>query len=602
MPDAEVTSFVDRFRAHVAAAPGKTALVFCSGSREQDAEELLSYAQLDEAARARAAWLQEHCRAGDRALLVYPAGTEFVCAFLACLYAGIVPVPVPRSAPGSDRGQLERTARILPDADATIVLTTAAEADSLRMRLRAQAEGPTPPVVCSDRLSGDGEAWCMPLLTPQSLAVLQYTSGSTSDPKGVMVTHGSLLANLAAVQQQCASGPTDVGVGWLPHFHDMGLLGILLHPLFVGGTCVFMAPISFLKRPVRWLEALSRWRGTMLAAPDFAFDMCARVVSAEQSDQLDLSSIRCALNGAEPIRAATLGRFSRRFASVGFRRGAFMPCYGMAEVTLMATMTRAETTPTLYVAEPRALERNELVPGMADDGVRLVGCGKVDAVTVRIVDHVDGRVLRAGQIGEIWLDGPSVAAGYWRQPELTATVFQAFTADGEGPFLRTGDLGALVRDELFVTGRLKEMLVVRGRNLYPQDIEYAIRDVHPALATGGGAVFGVTGDREHVVVVHEIRRALLAEVGLDVLAARLATTVAVTFDVPAPSVILTNRGTVRRTTSGKIQRGLMRTLFLEDRLPACHEALSPGVRALRDELRSRGERRPAMRGTAANYR
>jgi acyl-CoA synthetase (AMP-forming)/AMP-acid ligase II len=581
----------------VQTAPEQPALVHWRDSDQREQDQSLTYAELDRAARSRAAWLQVHHRPGDRALLLHPPGLEFVKTFLGCLYAGVVPVPAPPPSP--DRAQLDRTAGIAVDAGVSVVLTTSPLAETVRERLADGRVPSRPPVVTSDRDSlGDPAAWTVPRLRPDATAFLQYTSGSASDPKGVMVSHRNLSHHQAEIQRRLSTGPDLVVVGWLPHFHDMGLIGQLLHPIFVGGSCVFMAPTTFLRRPVRWLEAITRHRGTMTVAPDFAYDLCARTIPDRQLTGLHLSSLRCALNGAEPVRATTLDKFSRRFEPVGFRPAAFSPCYGMAEVTLMAAAQGSDAAATRYPADPDALEHDEIRPGPSGRSTDLVGCGKAINLTLRIVDPRHRTRLEPGRIGEIWINGQSVAAGYWNRPDLTAQLFQAYTADGEGPYLRTGDLGALLGDELFVTGRLKDVLISHGRNLYPQDIERIVGEIHPALGAGVGAAFPVSDEREHMVIVHEVKKVLLGGAELAELAARIRVTVARSLDVPAPSVVLTNRGAVRRTTSGKVQRQLMRTLFLADRLKVIHEDLTPAVRVLRRRAELTPPLRPAASGPA----
>lgn len=575
------TSFAEAFLSNVEATPEKPAVIFWQDSDRRTHDQSLTYAELDHAARSRAAWLQAHFQLGDRALLLYPPGLEFVSAFLGCLYAGIVPVPAP--PPGSDRRQLDRTAGITGDADVSVVLTTSPLAESVRERLAELQVSRRPRVTPTDGDPlADPAGWTMPRLTPDAVAFLQYTSGSASDPKGVVVTQENLVHHQAEIQRRLSTRDDMVVVSWLPHFHDMGLIGQLLHPLYGGGRSAFMAPATFLRRPVRWLEAVTQCRGTVTVAPDFAYDLCARTITDEQLTGLDLSGLQCALNGAEPVRASTLDRFSRRFATVGFRPAMFSPCYGMAEVTLMATAQGSDAAATIYSADPHAMEQGEIRPATSERRTRLVSCGKAISLNLRIVDPEHRTVLEPGRIGEIWINGQSVAAGYWNCPDITAQVFHAYTVDGEGPYLRTGDLGTLLDDELYVTGRLKDVLIAHGRNLYPQDIEHIVREIHPALTAGAGAAFSVSDEREHIVIVHEIKKPLLEGFGLAELAARIKLTVARSLEVPAPSVVLTNRGAIRRTTSGKVQRQLMRTLFLEDRLKVIHEDLTRAVQKLRN--------------------
>jgi acyl-CoA synthetase (AMP-forming)/AMP-acid ligase II len=580
MTVAEFTSFIEVFRSHVEASPDRPAMTYWQDSDQREQDRTATYAELDRAARSRAAWLQANYRPGDRALLLHPPGPEFMNAFLGCLYAGMVPVPAP--PPGADRSQVDRTAGIAVDADVSVILTTSPLAQVIREHLTGLRIPGRPQVVASDRdASADPAAWIHRRPSPDALAFLQYTSGSSSEPKGVMVTHGNLAHHQGEIQRRLSTDRDSVTAGWLPHFHDMGLIGQLLHPVYVGGSVVFMAPTTFLKRPVRWLEAITRCRASLTVAPDFAYDLCARTITDEQLARLDLSSLRCALNGAEPVRATTLDRFNRRFRPVGFRPAAFSPCYGMAEVTLMATARVPDAPVTPYPADPLALAHGEVRPGTAGQCNRLVGCGTAINLDLRIVDPHERTVLEPGRIGEIWISGQSVAAGYWNRPDITAQIFQAYTAGGEGPYLRTGDLGTLLDDELYVTGRHKDVLIVHGRNLYPQDIEHFVREIHPALTAGAGAAFPVSDGREHMVIVQETKNVLLDGCGLAELAARIKVAVARSLDVPAPSVVLTNRGAVRRTTSGKVRRQHMRTLFLADQLKVTHEDLTPAVQALR---------------------
>jgi acyl-CoA synthetase (AMP-forming)/AMP-acid ligase II len=508
--------------------------------------ERVSYRRLDLEARRVAAWLDG--RTTKPVVLLYRDARDFLPAFLGCLYAGVVAVPAPLP---HDKLSTDRVAGIMADAGAELVLTK----DTL--------------------LDADPDAWSAKDIDPAAVAMLQYTSGSASSPRGVLVTHENLLANQALMQAQLGSDDSSVGVTWLPHFHDMGLIGSLLHTIYVGGDCYVLSPPTFLKRPIRWLEAITKWRATMTAAPDFAYDLCSKTIMSTQLAALDLSSLRTAVTGAEPIRAETIERFSAKFEPSGFRPEMFMPAYGLAEATLMVS---AAELSTMYSADAQALEQGIIQPGT---GAKLVRCGK-PAENVLIVDPERHGVLRPGQVGEIWLDGPSVASGYFNRPDRTSVVFRAYTNCGEGPYLRTGDLGAIVDGELVVTGRLKDVLIVRGRNLYTQDVEHVVRDIHPALGAGSGVAFAVPGTSyDHVVVVHEVRTAMLAGLTLDELAARIKVTIARSFDMPAPSVVLTSRGSIHRTTSGKVRRPLMRTLFLANEIEPLHEDLQPVLRDLR---------------------
>ncbi|MFC4147270.1 AMP-binding protein [Micromonospora mangrovi] len=534
--------------------------------------ERRDHRELD-AAALRTAYLLDDLAGPDRlALLLFPAGFDFLQSFVACLYAGVTAVPAP--LPGNDAGA-RRVAAIVRDCGLDLVLTTAQRQADVTRQLREAGLPATVRVVAADQPGAAPRP--LPPPSDDAVALLQYTSGSTSDPKGVMVTQGNLGHNLAEIHAQLGLGPDTVGALWLPHFHDMGLIS-LLGCWYAGGDGVFMDPMTFLRRPVRWLQAISRWRATMTVAPDFAYELCARAVSSAQAADLDLSSLRVALTGAEPVRARTLAAFGERFAPAGFRPEAFSPCYGLAENTLLVTAVDAGTAPTVRWAEPRAWERAEFRPTTAGQGIALVGCGTPVTQQVRVVDPTSREPVPAGRTGEIWVRGASVAAGYRDRPTATAETFGARTRDGDGPWLRTGDLGTLIEGELHVTGRLTDMLVVRGRNLCPQDIEHAARDLHPALAGGFGVAFGVTVDREYVVLVQEVRRALLDAADPAEVADTVRTRLARDFDMPPPAVVLVNRGAVRRTTSGKVQRRLMRELFLSGSLRPLHATLPPALR------------------------
>ncbi|MFV2117039.1 fatty acyl-AMP ligase [Streptomyces sp. Act-28] len=573
-------SFTQHVRDRLLAHGDDRFYAFVKEGTEDLVEERARYRDLDVEARSIAAWLASSAApAGKPVLLLFPAGLDFLRAFLGCLYAGVIAVPAPVP---TDPRSYRRVANIVADTGLELVLTTSSLADELRERLPERlSEGQLDVRAVDEDCAGTADDWRMPPLDRDSVAFLQYTSGSTSEPKGVVVTQGNLLHNEAEIASRLGMGDDLVLAGWLPHFHDMGLIGMLLQPLYVGGDCVFMAPGTFLKRPVRWLQTISRTRANVTVAPNFAYDMCVRTITDEQLRELDLSSLKAVLNGAEPVRAKTLTDFSARFAPAGFRPEMFVPCYGMAEVTLLAASVDVGAPVPITQVNRTALEGGEIRHDDGEQSTSLVSCGVPSTLDIRIVDPATQVERAAGQVGEIWVGGGSVAAGYWNRPETNRDIFQAHTTDGDGPFLRTGDLGVLLDGHLYVTGRLKDVLILRGRNLYPQDIEYVIGEVHPSLAAGTGAVFSVDADGEHVVVLHEIKRGLLDGLTLDELSGRVSVVVARTFDIPAPSVVLTNRGVVQRTTSGKVQRSLMRELFLANAVKAVHESLRPAVRGLR---------------------
>jgi acyl-CoA synthetase (AMP-forming)/AMP-acid ligase II len=578
---------VSHIRAQVDRYAGTRRITYLRETGRELIEEVATYEDLDRDARAMAAWLATRPERDRPVLLLYLDAIDFLRTFLGCLYAGVVAVPAPLP---HDARSLQRTAGMFDDADIGLVLTTDAFLQPLIAWATDSVLAERVSLVATDaRRLGDPDGWRMPELSGDSVAFLQYTSGSTSEPKGVVVTHSNLLSNLAVIADSLDLDESTVCAGWLPHFHDMGLIGVILGPLYTGADLALMSPITFLKRPIRWLETLHRYRATITVAPNFSYELVTRRVSDDDVARLDLSSLRVALNGAEPVRAQTIDRMTDRLAPAGFGPGTFVAAYGMAEVTLLASASPVGRPPRYFDADPDALERHELVPADGDRATRLVGNGPPAGTELRIVDPETLETLPEGRVGEIWLRGPSVAAGYHNRPEENARKFGAHTVEGEGPFLRTGDLGALHDGELYVTGRLKDVLIVNGRNLYPQDIEEVVAGIHPALTTARGVVFAVAADREHIVVIHGVDERVLGDATPGALAREVRRTVAREFEVPAPSVVLVERRAVHRTTSGKVQRRSMLAAFLTGEVDAVlHELIDPAVQ----ELRGGAEKQP----------
>lgn len=574
------TDFVSHARAQVARYGATRSYTYLRESGRELVEEIVTFADLDRDARAIAAWLAQRPEAARPVMLLYLDGIDFLRAFMGCLYAGVVAVPAP--VPHDERS-MQRVSGMVDDADIGMVLTTAAFRAPLSDWLRGSGLAGRVAAVATDAEPlGDADAWQQPGIGGDAVAFLQYTSGSTSAPKGVVVTHANLLHNEAAIATALRVDDGCTGVGWLPHFHDMGLIGMLLQVVYSGANLVFMSPITFLKRPVRWLDAIDRYRAQITVAPNFAYELVARRVSDADLARLDLSSLRVALNGAEPIRAHTLNAVVERLGRAGFRPDAFVTGYGMAESTLLATASHPGQRPRYIDVDPAALEHDQFAPATPDRAATLVGCGVPAGLEVRIVAPQTGAVLPADRVGEIWLRGGSVAAGYFDRPDETRERFGAHTADGDGPYLRTGDLGVLHGGELVVTGRLKDLLIVNGRNLYPQDIEDAVRRVHPALDDAPGVVLTVDAGREHIVVIQGVRTGAMAGTTAAELAVEIKRTVARTFEVPAPNVVLVERRGVHRTTSGKVQRRSMLASFLDNTVDALlHEDIDPAVQRLR---------------------
>ncbi|MFG3255694.1 fatty acyl-AMP ligase [Streptomyces sp. NPDC048172] len=571
-------TFTELVLARAEALGGEDSFIFLPDDASGSTPEHLSYASLDQEAKRIASWLQANGAAGRQVLLLYPPGTAFVKAFVGCLYAGAVAVPAPLP---TEQGQhFARVSGILRDAEARAVLTDTGNAPEIAAWLAAEGMTEVLCLATDQGPYGDAAAWTEPEIAPESLAFLQYTSGSTSEPKGVMVSHSNLLANQAAIQNSVGSNEHSRYGGWLPFYHDMGLIGHILQPLYLGGSAALMSPVSFLKRPYRWLQMIGDYGVTIGGGPNFAYDLCLRRVTDAHMENLDLSTWQAACNGAEPIRAETIRAFTKRFEQVGFRPETFFPCYGMAETTLLISGVPRGTRPVVRDVDAAGLERGEIAEPREQAPTRqLVSSGAVKDFDVRIVDPDTFEERAEGQVGEIWVKGDSVASGYWKRPLTNKEIFDAHIRDGEGGWLRTGDLGVFEGDELYVTGRLKEIIIFAGRNLYPQDIERAVQSSDKSLGIGAGSVFAVDTDREHLVVLQEVRTSAVST-DLRTVATGAQRLIGMEFNIPAGNVVLVRPGTIKKTTSGKIQRTAMRKLFLEGAITPLYEVLEPAVREL----------------------
>jgi acetylornithine/succinyldiaminopimelate/putrescine aminotransferase/acyl-CoA synthetase (AMP-forming)/AMP-acid ligase II/predicted amino acid dehydrogenase/acyl carrier protein len=570
------SSLVDLLRERAHELPEERAYTFLSGGQEA---ETLTFAQLERRARAIAARLQKLGAAGERVLLLYPTSIDYIASFYGCLAAGAVAVP---GYPPRMNHNLKRLEAILADARPKVAMTTDAVHKQLRKRFdESPALARVTWLISSEVPDEEADAWVDPNATSGTLAFLQYTSASTSAPKGVMVSHGNILHNELLAKAAVQHDRSSVIVSWLPLFHDMGLISIVLSSLYNGAPCYLLAPVDFLKKPRLWLEAISDHGGTFSGAPDFGYQLCIDRISAEEREGLDLSKWRIAFNGSEPVRAETLRNFARAFAPCGFRPEAMFPCYGLAENTLFAT-GRFHAAPTFF--SRRGLEEHRARPEAG--GVPLVSCGAPILDTkVVVADPKSLRRCAAGEIGEIWLQSPSVAQGYWNQPELSEAMFRAHLAGGDGPFLRTGDLGFLHKGELFVSGRIKDLIILRGRNLVPQDIEQIVETCDPAIRPAFVAAVSVDeGGAERLVIAAEVRREGRRELDTNALIARIRSAVAQELEVEVHAVVLLRPNSLPKTSSGKTQRALVRQQFLNGELESLGGG-TPPVRPARTPAR-----------------
>jgi acyl-CoA synthetase (AMP-forming)/AMP-acid ligase II len=577
-------------RHHATTRPGQDAVTLVRDVERDDAMRL-TYGQLDADARRVAGWLQQRFAPRERVLLLHPVGLDFVIAFMGCVYAGMIAVPAP--LPGQYRHERHRVRAIASDAGIAAILTDRDHLDQVRAWVREEQLHNIPCAVTEEMLAADVE-WSEPEVAARTVLLLQYTSGSTGQPKGVMVTHRNLLHNVDSYRQALGFNEHTRFGGWIPLFHDMGLMAQLLPALFLGSSCVLMTPASFVTRPYAWLRMIDRYNLHYSAAPNFAYDLCSRRVSDDQLRRLDLSRWMFATNGSEPVQAATLMAFADRFASAGFRKETLCPCYGMAEATVYVS-GKGRRGPQILEVDAQAFAERRFAPACVGSTKReLVSCGAPVGYEVLIVDPDTRTPLPADRFGEIWLRGESVSPGYWRNEEATRETFQASAVTGETGFLRTGDLGLLHEGELYICGRLKEMLISRGRNLYPQDIEFELREQHSELASRLGAIFGIpTDEGEAIIVSHEVR-GLPDDEALQRLAQGIRATVLREFGASVAGVVLLRQGSVRRTTSGKIQRRAMRDLFLANALPVLYESIAPEISALRCTAEQREDESEAV--------
>ncbi|MGA8259876.1 MAG: AMP-binding protein [Arenicellales bacterium] len=545
----------------------------------------LTYGDLDRRARAIAAVLTGMGAHNEPVLLVYPTGPDYVAAFFGCLYAGAIAVPI---QPPRRNQALERIKAVLASSRSRVALTTDGILETVRQRSTETRQMNDLLWHTTDYIEREPEGvWAEPSISAESLAYLQYTSGSTSRPRGAMISHGNLIHNAGLMCKACEHSSESVGVSWLPLFHDMGLVGGVLQAIYGGFPFVLIPPESFLTKPVRWLQTITKFIATISGGPNFAYDLCTRKISDEEKKTLDLRSWRLAINGSESVRSETMTGFARAFESCGFQESSFYPCYGLAEATLFVAGGVMTAAPSVRSGSVAALEKGRFIElsDSAAQATRLVSCGtpRVED-SVEIVDPTTFERLPESVVGEVWLDSPSIARGYWNEPEATAETFCAALANGgQRAFLRTGDLGFMYRGELYITGRLKDLIIIAGRNHYPQDIEHTVESGHELIRTGGSAAFSIEeGGEERLVIVAELDRRYRhrggkntskaggLEEALESVAASIRQCVSEYHEVPVAAVCLIRQTTMAKTTSGKVARYVCRDRFQAGTLDVIH--------------------------------
>lgn len=566
------STLVELLRYRALHQPDRTAFTFLGDGKTELAS--LTYEELDACSRAIAQALtcqfpaqpQYTDAAGMRALLLYPPGLEFISAFFGCLYAGVVAVP---AYPPKRNQNLLRLQAIVTDAQAQVALTTTSLLGNIKSQFLQNSELASLNCLATDSLV-ESENFRPHPATPDTLAFLQYTSGSTGTPKGVMVSHGNLMCNSEYMHEIWGFSSESVMVTWLPTFHDMGLIYGILQPLYHGCPCYLMAPASFIQKPIDWLQAISHYKATHSAAPNFAYELCVRKITPEQRATLDLSRWHMTLNGAEPVRADTIDRFTEAFKPCGFNLDTFCPGYGLAEATLVVAGVQNKKVPNFYTVQAEALAQNQARDGKSEEKVQtLVGHGQPGIDTKVVIVHPKSLTqCSPEEVGEIWVSGSTVAQGYWMRPEETERTFRAYLADtSDGPFLRTGDLGFCKDGELFVTGRLKDVVIIRGRNYYPQDIELTVEQSHPALKAGASAAFSVEVEsEERLIVAQEVERTYLRKLDADEVVGAIRQAVGEQHELPVYAVVLLKPASIPKTSSGKIQRHACKAGFLDGSL------------------------------------
>ncbi|GFE67448.1 AMP-dependent synthetase and ligase, acyl-CoA synthase [Chroococcus sp. FPU101] len=550
------TTLVDLLQYRANEQPAQIAYYFLVNGETEEISQ--TYQALDFEARKIAAHLQAQNLTHKRAILLYSPGLELITAFFGCLYAGVVAIP---AYPPQYQQNLSRLQAIVTDSQASVILTTTTLYND-------RPEFTQLSYLITDCLEDETAVnWHQPKIDRNTLAFIQYTSGSTGTPKGVMLTHGNLLHNSSLIYQAFEHHNQSKVVSWLPPYHDMGLIGGILQPFYGGFPVILMSPVSFLRKPIRWLEAISRYQATTSGGPNFAYNLCLEKITLQQKATLNLRSWDLAFIGAEPISSQTLEKFAEAFAPCGFRREAFYPCYGLAEATLFVSGGPKNQSPIIKTVDSQAVQQNQvIITPNHSKSQNIVSCGQTHPEqTVIIVEPNSLKPLKNGKIGEIWVSGLSVAQGYWNQPEKTQETFHANLE--KTSFLRTGDLGFLQEGELFVTGRIKDLMIIRGQNYYPQDLEQTVEQSHVAIRQGCCAAFSIleTGE-EQLAIAAEIRRESISQLNQEAVFTAIRSAISQKHGLQINTIVLLKQGSLSKTSSGKIQRHVCKNQFLENSL------------------------------------
>ncbi len=557
-------TLLDSLQKHVEERPRSTALKYLPPNEASISE--FTFEAFERRVRAIGGWLQASKKAGERVLLLLENDPHFLMAFMGCLYAGALPVPAYTPRLTHHRKRLQHLA---DDCGASLVMTTSTLAKRLDRFDDLTSVANASKVIVEDIDDAYADQWKRPDVSKDAAAFLQYTSGSIGRPKGVVVRHSNVIHNTEMLSQALNTTADTPIVTWLPLFHDMGLIGTALHALFVGAPCVLMPPMAFFDKPARWLRAISTNRAAVSGGPNFAYSLCLSKIRDDEVADVDLSSWKVAFNGAEPVRADVIRGFAQRFAPYGFSEKTFLPCYGMAEATLFVSGSFAQEGPAFRTVDADALQNHRIrSPQPGQPSLELVGCGRAwHGQQIRIVDPDTGVPCESGAVGEIWVAGDSIAHGYWNRPEESKSSFEAQVDGSDLRYLRTEDLGFMADEQLYVTGRLKDLIIVRGRNFYPQDIEATLDECSDALRPGCGAAFSVEGvEGEKLVVVHELERTKMRSVDVDSLMALIRQAILKDHELDPHAVVLLRTGGLLRTSSGKVQRSACRAGFLDGTL------------------------------------